>query len=140
MAMQPGPGLLYHFLRIGVSILAVAFIGLRLAGLQPLLPQDSTSDLIAYVLAGIRVVLLLIGLFVLKPGVPARRVGQTSAEYWATPATIKKAMSVWFIVEGAGTLASVGFLMTGHVVASAAMVVSIVVFWIVGPETFEKPT
>jgi len=137
-AKQGSPQLLYHFLRIGVSVLAAIFLILRLAGVQPLLHADPTSDLIAYVMAGIAVVLLLVGVFVLKPGVPARRSGQTSAEYWVTPKIVQKAMSVWFIVEGAATLASVGFLMTGHIVAAAAMILAIVVFWMVGPETLEK--
>jgi uncharacterized membrane protein len=142
MATQPGPALLYHFLRIGVSVFAAIFIVLRLAGLPPLLHADSTSDFVAYVayvLTGIAVVLLLIGLFVLRPAVPARRAGQTTAEYWATPKAVQKAMSVWFIIEGAATLSSVAFLLTGHVVAAAAMVVSIVVFWMVTPEAFERP-
>jgi len=137
-ATQPGPGLLYHFLRIGVSILAAIFIVLRLTGMHPLLPADPTSDLIAYVMSGIAVVLILIGMFVLRPAVPVRRAGQTSAEYWATPKTAQKALSVWFCIEIAATLASVGFLTTGHAVASGAMLLSIVVFWMVGPETFEK--
>lgn len=136
---QPGPGLLYHFLRIGVSVLALVFIVLRLAGLPPLLRPDPSSELIAYVLAGIAMALLAVGLFALRPGVPARRAGQSSAEYWSAPKTVQKAMLVWFVIEGAATLASVGFLMTGHLAAAAAMVVSIVVFWMVGPETFEKP-
>jgi hypothetical protein len=123
MATQGSPQLLYHFLRIG---------------LKPLLPADPASDLVAYVIGGIAVVLVLIGVFVLKPAVPARRAGQTSAEYWAAPKTVQKAMSVWFIVQGAGTLAAVGFLMTGHAVAAAAMILAIAVFWIVGPETFER--
>jgi hypothetical protein len=137
-AKQGSPQLLYHFLRIGVSILAVIFLILRFAGLKPLLPADQASDLIAYVISGIAVVLALVGVFVIKPAVPARRPGQTTAEYWSTPKTVQKAMSVWFIVEGAATLASVGFLMTGHAVASAAMILTIAVFWIVGPEVFER--
>jgi len=137
-ATQPGPALLYHFLRIGVSVLAAVFLILRLAGLPPLLHADSATDVTAYVLAGISVVLLLIGLFVLKPGVPARRAGQTTSDYWATPKAVQKAMMVWFVIEGSATIAAVGFLVTGHVVASAAMVISIVAFWMVGPEKFES--
>jgi len=137
-AKQGSPQLLYHFLRIGVSILAAIFLILRFAGLKPLLPPDQASDLIAYVISGIAVVLALVGVFVLKPAVPARRPGQTTGEYWSTPKIVQKAMSVWFIVEGAATLASVGFLMTGHAVASAAMILTIAVFWIVGPEVLEK--
>jgi LPXTG-motif cell wall-anchored protein len=136
-ATQGSPQLLYHFLRIGVSLLAAIFLVLRFAGLAPLLPATGSTDLIAYVMSGIAVVLVLIGVFVLKPAVPARR-GHTTAEYWATPKTVQKAMSVWFIVEGAATISAIGFLMTGHAVAAAAMVLSIAVFWIVAPETFEK--
>src|SRR5262245_19705863 len=102
-ARQGSPQLLYHFLRIGVSVLAAIFLILRLAGVQPLLHADPQSDLIAYVLSGIAVVLVLVGVFVLKPSVPARSPAQAPADYWATPKTVQKAMSVWFIVEGAAT-------------------------------------
>ena len=137
-AKQGSPQLLYHFLRIGVSILAAIFLVLRLAGVPPLLHADPTSDVIAYVISGIAVVLVLVGVFVLKPGVPGRKAAQTPAEYWATPKVVQKAMSVWFMVEGAATFASIGFLMTGHWVASAAMILAIAAFWFVGPETFEN--
>jgi len=135
---QAGPQLLYRFLRIGVSLLAAVFLVLRFSGFAPLMPADDGSQLIAYVMAGIAVVLVLAGVFVLKPRVPARRPSQSSAEYWSTPATAKQALSVWFVLEGAATLAAVGFLMTGHSVAGAAMVLAIAAFWIVGPETFER--
>jgi hypothetical protein len=135
---QAGPQLLYHFLRIGVSILAAVFLVLRFSGFAPLMPADDGSQLIAYVMAAIAVVLVLAGIFILKPRVPSRARGQSSAEYWAATATAKRALSVWFILEGAATFAAVGFLMTGHAVAGAAMVLAVVVFWIVTPETFEK--
>jgi hypothetical protein len=62
------------------------------------------------VLAGISVVLLLIGLFVLKPGVSGAASGaDVGRVHGRPPRQSEKAMSVWFIVEGAGTLASVGF-------------------------------
>jgi hypothetical protein len=137
-ATQASPQLLYKFLRIGVSILAAVFLALRFSGFAPLMPADDGSQLIAYVMSGIAVVLVLVGVFVLKPRVPARRPGQSSTEYWSTPKTVQQAMAVWFIIEGAATLGAVGFLMTGHAAAGAGMVLAIAVFWIVGPETFER--
>ena len=135
---QATPQLLYKFLRIGVSVLALVFVGLRSAGFAALMPADDFTRIVAYVMSGITGILLIVGVFVLKPRVPARKPGQSTAEYWSTPETVKQIMLVWFLIEGAGVFSAVSFLMTGHAAAGATMVLAIVVFWIVGPDTFEK--
>ena len=48
------------------------------------------------------------------------------------------AFLVWFLMEGAGMMAAVGYLLTGQPVSVVAMGVAIVAFWLSGPNAFAK--
>ena len=133
---QASVPLLHRFLGIGLVILATVFVGLYVFGRTPLLPPDEVTRVIAYVLSGVSVVLLGVAFLILKPRVPARRAGQSEADYWTTPDAAGKIMQVWFVVEGAGTLSAVGFLLTGEPVAAIVMGAAVAAFWVVGPNAF----
>ncbi len=47
-------------------------------------------------------------------------------------------MSVWFLMEGAGMLAVVGYFVTGEPIAAIAAGLTIVAFWLCGPNVFAK--
>jgi hypothetical protein len=106
--------ILHRFLGIGQVIVAAVFLVLRYLGAAPILSPDEGGSVIGYALAGFGMVLLAVALLVFKPRVPARRPE--------------------FLMEGAGILPAVGFLVTGHAVPLIVMGLAIVVFWMSRPD------
>ena len=100
--------------------------------------QDTDSAMIANMLAAIPIALLAVALLVLKPRVPARQPGQTAEAFWSKLEVVSKVMLVWFLMEGAGVISAVGFLLIGGNVAAIVMGVTIAAFWMCGPATFVK--
>src|SRR5688572_28089632 len=117
--------LLHRCLGIGLVMMAAVMSFLRYRGLAPALPPDSIR-LIAYALSGFSVVLVAVALVVIKPRVPDRRPQQSVEDYWSTPEVDGKAFLVWFLMEGAGMMAAVGYLLTGQPVSVVAMGLAIV--------------
>jgi hypothetical protein len=77
-----------------------------------------------------------VALLVLKPRVPVRRTSQPVEAYWSSvTGTI---LPMWFVMEGAGLLAIVGYLLGGETVAAIAIAVSIGTFIWYGPKAFAK--
>ena len=125
--------LLHKFLGIGLMGVAAACVVLRYFGIAPL-PQDSVTPVIAYTLSGIAVVMMVVAIFVFKPRVRARAAGQPLEQYWSTPDVGAKILPLWFLLEGAGTVAAVGYLLTGEAVSAIAAGAAIVAFWLNGPQ------
>src|SRR5687767_334039 len=128
---------LHRSLGIGLVMMAAVMSFLRYRGLAPALPPDNIR-LIAYALSGFSVVLVAVAVVVIKPRVPDRRPQQSVEDYWSTPEVGAKAFLVWFLMEGAGIMAAVGYLLTGQSVAVAAMGLAIVAFWLCGPNAIAK--
>ncbi len=134
----PTTPLLHRYLGIGLVVVAAVFVFLRSGGIAPLSPLDSSTPVIAYALAGLSVVLLSTALILFKPRVPTLRPGQSVEQYWTTPDTTKQILPVWFLLEAAGTIANVGYFLTGESVSVIAMGVALVAFWWCGPNAFAK--
>jgi hypothetical protein len=137
--MAPIPGtfpIIHRFLGIGLTVAAAAFFGLRYRGFAPLSATDSATPVIAYTLSGVAVVLVAVALFVLKPRAPARLPGQSVEEYWSTAAVSERVGPVWFILEAAGMIASVGYFLTGEPTSAGAVLVAIATYWLYGPSVF----
>lgn len=77
-------------------------------------------------------------LFVFKPRVPDRLLGQSVEQYWSAAEAGGKAVLVWILLEGAGVLAVVGYCLTGEIVSAIAAGLTIVAFWMCGPGVFAK--
>ena len=75
-------------------------------------------------------------LMFLKPLVPRRGAGKPLAAYWADPAVAPTALRVWFILEGAGVVASVSYFLGGGLIAAALIVLTVAVYWMNGPGVF----
>src|SRR6476661_7640736 len=101
--------LLHRILGIGLVSLAAAILVLRYVGIAPLPQHDRVTLMIAYALSGFGVVLVAVALFVFKPRVPDRRPGQSVEQYWSMPEIGAKVFLVWILLEGAGTIAAVGY-------------------------------
>lgn len=97
---------------------------------------DPSSDnrMLGYLLAAVSVLLLAVALLFLKPRVPERKPHQLVEEYWssATPTILP----MWFVMEGAGMAAIVGYFLSGERVAALAIGVSIAAFIWYGPKAF----
>jgi hypothetical protein len=143
---MPGPQqmanvpMLHRFLAIGATLLFLMFLGLKAAGIAPLLREDpELTRTIGYVLTGVVAILLAVALLVLKPRALERSPGQSVQQFWATTATAQKVLLVWFVLEGAATLASVGFALTAEPAVGVVAAIAIATFWMNGPGTFAKP-
>lgn len=132
--------MLHRFLGIGLVLLAGVAVGLRQMGLAPTLNAGSgAGSIIVYVFAGASLVMVFAAFFVLKPRAPERRSGQSAAEYWTTPEVGARILPVWFLSEGAGVTAAIGYMLTGHVISLLVVGVAVAAFWLLGPDTFAKP-
>ena len=130
--------LLHRFLAMGITMLAAVFLFLRSTGFEPIPSSDSSTLVIGYSLSGLVVALLAVAFLVFKPRVPQQGPRQSIAEYWSSPDTTQKVFLVWFLMEGAGVMGAIGYLLTGQLVSAVAMGVAIAVFWLNGPNTFAK--
>lgn len=131
---QTNPALLHKLLGIGLVIVAVAMVIAR----HSVGDSPDASGLPAYAIAGVSAVMLGAALMFLKPLVPRRRAGQTVAAYWTDPAVIPKGLLVWFILEGAGVLASISYFLGGGAYALVAMTAAVAAYWMNGPAVFES--
>lgn len=130
---------LHRFLGIGLVSLAASCLVLRYLGIASMPRHDSVTPVIAYTLSAFGVVLAAVALVVFKPRVPDRLPGQSVEQYWSTPEVGAKVLPVWFLLEGAGIMAAVGYFFTGEPVSAVATGVAIVAFWLCGPNVFAKP-
>jgi hypothetical protein len=106
-------------------------------GIAPLLPREGVS-VIAYAMSGVAVVLGAVALLFLKPRAPDRKPGQSVEQYWSAPETNARVIPVWFLLDGAGTIAAIGYLLTAEPVSLTVSVLAIVAFWLCGPSAFDR--
>ncbi len=133
------PVTLHLFLGIGLVGVTLAFVVLRYLGI-PQMPRhdDGITPMVAYALSALALVLAAVALVVLKPRVPGRPSEQTVGEYWSTPEVVARVMPVWFLLEGAATIAAAGYFFTGAPVSAITTGALIVAFWLCGPNVFAK--
>ena len=132
------PVTLHLFLGIGLVGLTLAFVVLRYLGIPEMPRPGRITLVVAYALSGLALVLAAVALVVLKPRVPGRPAEQSVGEYWATPEVVARVMPVWFLLEGAATIAAAGYFFTGAPVSAITTGALIVAFWLCGPNTFAK--
>lgn len=129
---------LHRFLGTGLVLLAGVFLLLTYLRIAPILPADTVTPVIAYGSSAIAVALMAAALFVLKPRVPACTLGQSVEEFWSTPAMGGQVFMIWFLVEGAGMIAAVGYFLTGQPAAAFVTGLAIAAYWLCGPNLFAK--
>lgn len=131
-AGPPIPPVLHRSLLTGQLILTGVMIFLRSGETSPPLSDD--NQMLGYGLSALSLVLVAVALLLLKPRVPVREARQPIEEYW-TSAT-SAILPMWFVMEGAGLIAIVGYFLTGQTVAAAAIAISIGAFIWYGPKAF----
>src|SRR5262245_16436733 len=130
------PRRLHLFLGIGLVGLAAAFFLLHLLGIAEMQADDAFLRWIGYGFAGAVFALIAVVFVVFKPRVPGRETGQSVEEYWRRPEVSGAVLLVWFLLEGAGVLAAVGYRLTGQPLSAVVMILAVVTFWLCGPGYF----
>jgi hypothetical protein len=123
--------LLHRFLLTGLVVLTGVLALLRWQGIAPLPPGD--SEVIGYTFAALSIVLVLISLLLFKPRIPGRKPQQSIEQYWSAPEVTQSVLVMWFLMEGAGLLAAIGFFLSGEPAPIASLAIALVVFWLNGP-------
>ena len=130
---------LYLFVGIGLSVVSGVFLALTYVGIAPILPAGTVAPAIAYAPAAIAVALLGVVLFVVRRRVPGRPPGLSVEEYWSNPEMGGKVASIWFLLEGGGIIAGVGYFVTGEPTSAIAMGLMIAAYWLCGPDRLTGP-
>jgi hypothetical protein len=123
---------LHRSLLTGQLILTGVMVVLRSGDTGMQLSDD--NQVLGYGLSALSIALVAVALLLLKPRVPVREARQPIEEYW-TSAT-STILPMWFVMEGAGLIAIVGYFLTGETVAAAAIAISIGAFIWYGPKAF----
>ena len=126
--------LLHRFLGIGLVMTAAVLFFVRSVGAAPLV--GTGAPLVAYAASGGALVQFAVAFLVFKPRVPQRPMGESVEQYWSTPQVVAKILPVWFLMEGAGIIAAVGYFLTGEPVSALVAGLAIVAFWLTGPNVF----
>jgi len=82
-------------------------------------------------------VVLAVALFFLRSRIPQRRSDQSPDEYWSAHESRDAAVILWAIVQGAGMVGWVGYLLTGSVAPGLIAVVSILSLILIRPSRIE---
>lgn len=130
------PALLHRFLGIGLVITGIVLIAVR--RFAAVAESQDDQVLFEYVFSAIGVTMVGTALLHLKPQVPARRSGQTTAHYWADKQVTARATLVWFILDGGGIVAAVGHFLSGGPISAAVWMAAAAAFWMNGPRTFDQ--
>jgi hypothetical protein len=118
-----------------VSLVAAAFIVVTYLRKAPVLADD-TAPLVRFGPAFVSVAMMAVALLGIKRRVPDRMATQAIDAYWSDQQVGTRVALVWFLLEGAGTLAGVGYLLTGESVSALAMIVAISFYWWCRPALF----
>ena len=127
---------LYRALAMGLLLVSGASLALGYFGIGPVLLDDTVPLAIAYAPSAIAGALVVVGVFVLAPRVPTRSPMTSVNEFWSNPEMGGKAVVVWFLVEGGGMLAAVGYLLTRHPSSAFVIGLSIAAYYWCRPERF----
>lgn len=121
---------LHAVITLGLVAIAMAFGVIVRIVHGPLLPNVPR---LGAVLAAVAGALLVVGLAVVRPGIPSRDASQSLDAYWAQPAARGRAVLLWVAIEGAGIISSIGYVCTAHFAAAAVALLAIVLLILVGP-------
>jgi len=133
VAAARGVRILHAALAIGLSVVAGTFVFV-LRSLGPSLPN---TPLIGYATAGLGLANLAVAAGFFRPRIPQRRTDQSPDDYWVTTEARAAAIVIWAMIEGAGLISLVGYLLTGNVVPAAVAALAIVTLIVLRPSRLE---
>lgn len=138
-ATQPRPDiakvirLIHIALTMGVALMAGVMIVMRSTGAGA---APSGTAMQGYLIAGMGVMAIAVGLAVLRPRVPARGSTESPEEYW-TEMRRAAAIVVWALIEAGGLMGVVGFMLTGLWTPLAVTAISLAGLFLTRPASFE---
>ena len=118
---------------LGLVLIAGAFFVLR----QRTGLMLAFGPFLGVLLAAIALVNLILALGFLAPRLPRRPADQSPDDYWMRTETRGAAIILWVLVEGAGLLSWVGYLLTGAWAPAAVGVLAVASLALLGPTRFE---
>lgn len=128
--------MIHRALLSGLLVISAAFLFIALGRHNaPLMTAGDTTSLVGDVLAACGIMLIVLGLFILKPRVPLRSSGEDDAAYWRM--AIGPVIVVWAVVEGSGIIAAIGALLTRSPAPALAVAIAIGCLILLGPSHFE---
>jgi len=127
---------LHRALLGGLVVISTVFLVLGLMDVAPLIRDAEGVAIIGYLLAGIGLLPIIVGMLVLRPRVPRRGSGQSEAEYWQ--GALGPAMLVWTLTEAGGIMCAVGALITGLWAPMVVVAVALTCLGVTGPGHFEN--
>lgn len=126
-----GMRILHAALTAGLTLGAIVFFIVRRVSPVPALAQAQVLSLALTVAA---ISAIVVAFTVLRPRFPARASEQTADVYWGDAAVRMSALVLWAVVEGAGLIAAVGYLLTGATPPLVALVLAILTLASLRPE------
>lgn len=126
-----GMRILHAALTAGLTLSAIVFFIVRRVSPLPALAQAQVLSLALTVAA---ISAIVVAFMVVRPRIPSRASEQTADLYWGDPTARMSALVLWAVVEGAGLIAAVGYLLTGATPPLIALVLAILTLASLRPE------
>ena len=128
--------LLHRMLMIGLVATDAMMLWLRYRGFEIEGWSPDRKETLTYVLAACSLIPAAVALVIFKPRVPIRRPDQSSSQYWSMPEVATNVLAIWFLTEGGGVVAAVGYLLTGSQISVISMGLTVALYWVYGPGRF----
>ncbi|HWC75054.1 MAG TPA: hypothetical protein VG454_14055, partial [Gemmatimonadales bacterium] len=117
----------------GVSIAGVVFVVLvRLVHMSFGLSAD-----LGRLLAAIGLGIIVVAVYFLRPRIPQRPGDQSPDDYWTRSEIRGAAVLLWVVIEGAGLIGWIGYLLTSSVAPALTSLISILSLILVSPSRIE---
>ena len=98
----------------------------------------AAGSAMAWRVSGVGAALIGIALLAFRSKIEPRDRKQDRDEYWDTGRTRQRALMMWFLLEGAALLSSMGYFLTGSLAALAVMVAALVLLALMPPAAQEE--
>ncbi len=102
------------------------------------LPELVQGPFVGTALTVAAIAAVVVAVTVIRPRVPPQAPDQTRDMYWGDATVRTTALVLWAVVDGAGLLAAVGYLLTGATAPAIALALAIVALATLGPRRFEQ--
>ena len=126
--------LLHGVIALGLVVVAGSFALIVRVLRGPILTQ---APQLGTVMATAAALMLLGSTGLLRRQVPRREASQLPDAYWGDSAVRARALILWAGLEGAGIVASVGYLLTGPTAPAVAAGAAMAVLILMGPARLE---
>lgn len=98
----------------GALVLGSIMVGAVFFYLVRTLGPSFPNAIVAYVTAAVALVNMTFAVAFFRPRIPERRTDEAPDDYWSRNEVRGAAVIIWAMVEAAGLLAWVGYLLTGN--------------------------